>query len=206
MPTGTGSANQFLQTNGSGQLSFATVTSSFTLAADSGSNDTFNTGETLTFTGTDPIDTTVGDGSITISIDTASTTAKGAASFASADFAVSGAGEVTIHSVSNAQLAGSIANAKLANSSITIGSDAVALGGSRTDLNGLTSVDIDNITIDGNIVSTTNSNGNLELAPNGTGTVTVPSGYKDRSGFGANSLQPNSMSMQSKQDLMSRIQ
>ena len=52
----------------------------------------------------------------------------------------------------------------------------------------MTSVDIDNITIDGNIVSTTNSNGNLELAPNGTGTVTVPSGYKDRSGFGANSL------------------
>ena len=188
LPATDGDANQFLQTNGSGVLSFATVTSTFTLAADSGSNDTFNTGETLTFTGTDPIDTTVGDGSITISIDTASTTAKGAASFASADFAVSGAGEVTIHSVSNAQLAGSIANAKLANSSITIGSDAVALGGSRTDLNGLTSVDVDNITIDGNIVSTTNSNGNLELAPNGTGTVTVPSGYKDRSGFGANSL------------------
>ena len=187
-PTADGSNGQFLKTDGSGNLSFGTVTSSFTIAADSGSNDTFNTGETLTFTGTDPIDTTVGDGSITISIDTASTTEKGAASFASADFAVSGAGEVTIHSVSNAQLAGSIANAKLANSSITIGSDAVALGGSRTDLNGLTSVDIDNITIDGNIVSTTNSNGNLELAPNGTGTVTVPSGYKDRSGFGANSL------------------
>ena len=187
-PTADGSNGQFLKTDGSGNLSFATVTSSFTLAADSGTNSTFDTGDTLTFNGTDPIDTEVSGDSITISIDTASTTAKGAASFASADFAVSGAGEVTIHSVSNAQLAGSIANAKLANSSITIGSDAVALGGSRTDLNGLTSVDVDNITIDGNIVSTTNSNGNLELAPNGTGTVTVPSGYKDRSGFGANSL------------------
>ena len=187
-PTADGSNGQFLKTDGSGNLSFGTVTSSFTLAADSGTNSTFDTGDTLTFNGTDPIDTEVSGDSITISIDTASTTAKGAASFASADFAVSGAGEVTIHSVSNAQLAGSIANAKLANSSITIGSDAVALGGSRTDLNGLTSVDVDNITIDGNIVSTTNSNGNLELAPNGTGTVTVPSGYKDRSGFGANSL------------------
>ena len=187
-PTADGSNGQFLKTDGSGNLSFATVTSSFTLAADSGTNSTFDTGDTLTFNGTDPIDTEVSGDSITISIDTASTSAKGAASFASADFAVSGAGEVTIHSVSNAQLAGSIANAKLANSSITIGSDAVALGGSRTDLNGLTSVDVDNITIDGNIVSTTNSNGNLELAPNGTGTVTVPSGYKDRSGFGANSL------------------
>jgi len=187
-PTADGSNGQFLKTDGSGNLSFASVVSQFTLAADSGTNSTFDTGDTLTFTGTDPIDTEVSGDSITISIDTASTSAKGAASFASADFAVSGAGEVTIHSVSNAQLAGSIANAKLANSSITIGSDAVALGGSRTDLNGLTSVDVDNITIDGNIVSTTNSNGNLELAPNGTGTVTVPSGYKDRSGFGANSL------------------
>ena len=187
-PTADGTNGQFLKTDGSGNLSFASVVSQFTLAADSGTNSTFDTGDTLTFTGTDPIDTEVSGDSITISIDTASTSAKGAASFASADFAVSGAGEVTIHSVSNAQLAGSIANAKLANSSITIGSDAVALGGSRTDLNGLTSVDVDNITIDGNIVSTTNSNGNLELAPNGTGTVTVPSGYKDRSGFGANSL------------------
>jgi hypothetical protein len=187
-PTADGTNGQFLKTDGSGNLSFASVVSQFTLAADSGTNSTFDTGDTLTFTGTDPIDTEVSGDSITISIDTASTSAKGAASFASADFAVSGAGQVTIHSVSNAQLAGSIANAKLANSSITIGSDAVALGGSRTDLNGLTSVDIDNITIDGNVISTTNSNGNLELTPNGTGTVTVPSGYKDRSGFGTNSL------------------
>ena len=153
--------------------------------------DTFSTGETLTFTAGEGINTTVASGAngqVTIAAELATTGNAGVASFSSNDFAVSGAGEVTIHSVSNAQLAGSIANAKLANSSITIGSDAVALGGSRTDLNGLTSVDIDNITIDGNIVSTTNSNGNLELAPNGTGTVTVPSGYKDRSGFGANSL------------------
>jgi len=50
------------------------------------------------------------------------------------------------------------------------------------------SADIDNVFIDGNSITTQNSNGNLELAPNGTGTVTVPSGYKDRSGFGANSL------------------
>ena len=36
------------------------------LSADSGSNDTFNTGETLTFTGGDGIDTTVSDNTITI--------------------------------------------------------------------------------------------------------------------------------------------
>ena len=42
--------------------------------------------------------------------------------------------------------------------------------------------------IDGNTISTQNANGSLVLSPNGTGTVTVPSGYKNRSGFGANSL------------------
>ena len=50
------------------------------------------------------------------------------------------------------------------------------------------SADIDNVFIDGNTISTQDSNGNLTLSPNGTGTVVVPSGYKDRSGFGANSL------------------
>jgi len=90
--------------------------------------------------------------------------------------------------ITNAQLAGSIANAKLTNSSVTIGSDTVALGGTQTDLNGLTSVDVDNITIDANTISTTNSNGNLALAPDGTGSVTVPSGYEGRAGFGDDSL------------------
>ena len=63
-----------------------------------------------------------------------------------------------------------IANASLTNSSITIGTDAISLGGSRTDLNGLTSVDVDNITIDGNIVTTTSANLTLDSAG---GTVSV---------------------------------
>jgi len=50
------------------------------------------------------------------------------------------------------------------------------------------SIDIDNVFVNGNTISTQNSNGNLTLSPNGTGTVVVPSGYKDRAGFGANSL------------------
>ena len=51
-----------------------------------------------------------------------------------------------------------------------------------------TSLAVDNVSVDGNTVSTTNSNGDLVLSPNGTGSVTVPSGYKNRAGFGANSL------------------
>ena len=174
LPSADGSADQVLKTNGSGTLSFATVNTSFTLAADSGSNDTFNTGETLTFFGGEGVDTTVANNAITIAAEDATASNKGIASFSSNDFDVS-SGAVTVKAagITNAQLAGSIANAKLANSSVTIGSDAISLGGSRTDINGLTSLDVDNITIDGNTVSSTNSNGNIVLDPNGTGTVDV---------------------------------
>ena len=49
-------------------------------------------------------------------------------------------------------------------------------------------LNVDNVTINGNIISTTNTDGTLTLSPNGTATVNVPSGYKDRTGFGTNSL------------------
>jgi hypothetical protein len=81
-----------------------------------------------------------GDGTIDLVVVDASTSAKGAASFASADFAVSsGAVSIATGGVSSDQLAGSVANAKLANSQITVsagsnltGGGAVALGGSTT--------------------------------------------------------------------------
>ena len=94
---------------------------------------------------------------LTISGELATTANKGVASFSSNDFAVN-TGVVTIKT-------GGVTNTQLVNSSITIGTDAIALGGTRTDLNGLTSVDVDNITIDGNTIST--STGNLVLSPTG---------------------------------------
>ena len=68
----------------------------------------------------------------------------------------------------------------------TIGGNTPAAG-TFTTLTG-NSLAVDNVSVDTNTISTTNSNGDLILSPNGTGTVTVPSGYKNRSGFGANSL------------------
>ena len=71
---------------------------------------------------------------------------------------------------------------------ITLGTSTLTLGATTASIEGLEQLDVDNIRVDTNTISTTNANGNLILSPNGSGTVTVPSGYKDRAGFGATSL------------------
>lgn len=68
---------------------------------------------------------------------------------------------------------GSVDNVHLANSAVTIGSSSVSLGGTQTDISGLTSLSVDNVSIDGNSITTTNSNGDLTLNPNGSGAVIV---------------------------------
>jgi hypothetical protein len=66
LPASDGSNGQFLQTDGAGNLSFATVVSDFTIS-DGTSTDTVNTGETLTFTGGTGITTAVTGNTVTIS-------------------------------------------------------------------------------------------------------------------------------------------
>tara|TARA_B110000238_G_scaffold93918_1_gene102567 strand:+ start:942 stop:2486 length:1545 start_codon:yes stop_codon:yes gene_type:complete len=94
--------------------------------------------------------------------------------------------------IANSQLAGSIPNSKLANDGITIGSTDTSLGDTITALAGMTQIAVDNITLNSNTISTTNSNGDLTLSPQGTGSVTVPSDYTGRAGFGSQSLAPKS--------------
>ena len=161
LPDGDGSSGQFLKTDGSGNLDFATVNQFINLAGDTGT-DTYNTAETLTFDGGSGIATTVTDNQISI--------------------AASG--------VTNANLSGSagITNANLANSTITLGSSTLTLGATTTDVAGLTSLVIDSITINGSTMSTSASNTDITLSPHGTGTVKVPSGYEDRAGFTTDSL------------------
>ena len=88
----------------------------------------------------------------------------------------------------NTRAAGSFTTVN-ANSTVTVQSltdgTATLNGGGLT---GVTNFSVDNINANANTISTTNSNGDLILSPNGTGTVTVPSGYKDRAGFGTTSL------------------
>ena len=191
LPSADGSSTNVLRTNGSGTLSFGAVATSelsgtitnaqlggsiangklanstISVGADSGTTNAVDLGDTLTVSGGEGIDTSVSGDTLTIAGEDASTSNKGVASFASADFAVS-SGAVSIKS-------GGVSNAQLANDGITIGSDDTSLGGTITDLNGITSIDVDNITVDGNTISTTNTNGNLVLDPNGTGTIDVSS-------------------------------
>lgn len=68
LPDQSSSNGYFLTTDGT-NASWGTVTTSLTLAADSGSNDTFNTGETLTFAGGTGLSSVVSDNTITFNID-----------------------------------------------------------------------------------------------------------------------------------------
>ena len=101
LPSDNGNANEFLQTDGDGNLSFAAVSSTITLAADSGTNDTFTTGNTLTFTGGTGIDTTVSDDTITIAIDSTVATASSTTTFTNKTFDANGTG----NSISNIEVA-----------------------------------------------------------------------------------------------------
>jgi hypothetical protein len=165
LPPDDGTPGQFLKTDGSGVLTFETVYSNFTITGDTGS-DNFNTNETLDFNGSSQIATAVGvvDNRVDFSI--------------------------INESIGTTQLTNAgVTNVKLANPSVSIGAQTITLGAAATtDISGLTSLVVDDITINGQTVSTTSANKDINLTPHGTGTVIVPSGYKDRAGFTDNSL------------------
>ena len=162
LPDGDGTAGQFLKTDGSGNLDFDTVNQFINLAGDSGT-DTYNTSETLTFAGGSGMQAAVTDNTVTINAT----------------------------ALTNANLSGTagITNANLANPQVSLGGQTLTLGAAATtDIDGLTSLVVDDLTLNGQTISTTAANKDITLTPHGTGTIVVPSGYEDRAGFTDNSL------------------
>src|SRR5210317_1474403 len=123
LPSDNGNANEFLQTDGDGNLSFAAVSSTITLAADSGTNDTFTTGNTLTFTGGTGIDTTVSDDTITIAIDSSVLTNSSTHTLTNKTFDANGTGN-SISNIEVADLASGVLDTDI--SSVSASDDTLA--------------------------------------------------------------------------------
>jgi len=107
LPTSTGSANEFLKTDGSGNLSFAAIPSGSFTISDGTATDNFTTGEVLTFEGGEGIDTAVTNNKVTISGEDATSSNKGIASFDATDFTVA-SGAVTLNAERVEDIAGAM--------------------------------------------------------------------------------------------------
>jgi len=159
LPRSGGTANQVLTSDGAGNATWAAPATSLTISADSGSNTSIDLlSETLDIEGSGAISTASDptNNRITISAADATVTTKGIASFATANFTVS--------------------SGAVSSKSITLGSSTLDLGSTTTAVAGLTQLAVDNLDFNGNTISSTNSDGNITLDPNGTGDVVIATG------------------------------
>ena len=199
LPTADGTSGQALVTNGSGVVTFTDVAATLTVDGDSSTANVALLTDDLRIVGGEGIDTVVAksgtDVTLTIAGEDASASNKGVASFAASYFTVT-SGDVAIDdaTASTKGIASfdstdfTVSSGAVSVNATTLGSSTLNPGATTTSLAGLQQLDVDNVRVDTNTISTTNTNGDLVLSPNGTATVTVPSGYKNRTGFGANSL------------------
>lgn len=168
---------------------FAGGSTVFSLAADAGSTDAVGGQETVTFSGDSWLTTTVTNNTITITHDTSGVTA---GTYGSATqipvFTVDDRGHIdsagTIAVATDLTVGGDTGS----NQTISLLTDTlniaggtnihtVASGGDTitvhmdSDVAGLSSLTVDNLRLDGNAITSTDTNGNITLTPNGSGEV-----------------------------------
>jgi hypothetical protein len=107
----------------------------------------------ISILGGEGMDVTHSGTTITIAGEDASTTNKGVASFADANFTVT--------------------NGAVAAKNITLGTSTLTLGSTTSALAGLTQLDVDNIRIDGNTISSTDTAGDINISPVINGDVNI---------------------------------
>jgi len=185
LPTADGTSGQALITDGSGTVSFTTISTTLDIAGDSGTDTVSLVNDTFTFTGGEGIDTAVTDNTLTISAEDSSASNKGVVivaagegidvSYSSGTATVSGEDATS----ANKGIASfdatdfTVTSGAVAVNAITLGSSSLNPGATTTDIAGLTSLVVDNLNLNGNEISSTDTNGDISLNPNGSGTVDV---------------------------------
>jgi len=144
-------------------VSESDVATELSISSDDGTSTVDLLNDSIVFTGGTSVSTDITTSTVNqdtthtlnVDVEDASTTVKGIASFDSGNFTVT--------------------NGDVSTDDITLGTSTLTNGSTTLTLAGLQQIDVDNVRIDGNEISTTDTDGDLSLNPNGSGNVSLNS-------------------------------